>query len=214
MLPDKGQASGTHCASFSGHNNVVYDASHTAYHNILRCIDAAWIVIGIVWVLGALWTKRTDRVQTTSSRLVHLLLASIGFFVMFRGPLEWRFMPESVWFGVVGLVSTVIGIAVAIWARIILGTNWSAVVTIKQGHQIIRRGPYAVIRHPIYSGGLLALLGTAIAFGEIRGLIGFTLIFIAWWMKSRLEEAFLEEQFGADYTRYKREVKGLIPFVL
>jgi protein-S-isoprenylcysteine O-methyltransferase Ste14 len=123
-------------------------------------------------------------------------------------------MPESVWFGVVGLVSTVIGIAVAIWARIILGTNWSAVVTIKQGHQIIRRGPYAVIRHPIYSGGLLALLGTAIAFGEIRGLIGFTLIFIAWWMKSRLEEAFLEEQFGADYTRYKREVKGLIPFVL
>jgi protein-S-isoprenylcysteine O-methyltransferase Ste14 len=128
--------------------------------------------------------------------------------------LGWRFMPESVSFGVVGLVSTVIGIALAIWARIILGTNWSAVVTIKQGHQIIRRGPYAVIRHPIYSGGLLALLGTAIAFGEIRGLIGFTLIFIAWWMKSRLEEAFLEEQFGADYTRYKREVKGLIPFVL
>ncbi len=123
-------------------------------------------------------------------------------------------MPESVWAALAGLVLTVIGVAVAIWARVILGTNWSAVVTIKQDHQIIRRGPYAVVRHPIYSGGLLALAGTAIAFGEIRGLIGFTLIFIAWWMKSRLEESFLEGQFGADYARYKREVKGLIPFVL
>jgi protein-S-isoprenylcysteine O-methyltransferase Ste14 len=192
----------------------VYDASHTTYIAILRCIDAAWIAIGVIWVLGALWTKRTARIQTTSSRLIHLLLATTGFFVMFRGPLGWRFMPESVWAALAGLIFTVFGVAVAIWARVILGSNWSAVVTIKQGHQIIRRGPYALVRHPIYSGGLLALLGTAIAIGELRGLIGFTLIFFAWWMKSRLEESFLEEQFGADYARYKREVKGLIPFLL
>ena len=96
----------------------------------------------------------------------------------------------------------------------ILGANWSALVTIKQDHQIIRRGPYALVRHPIYSGGLLALFGTAIAFGELRGLAGFALVFIAWWLKSRLEESFLESQFGASYTQYKREVKGLIPFVL
>jgi protein-S-isoprenylcysteine O-methyltransferase Ste14 len=91
---------------------------------------------------------------------------------------------------------------------------WSAVVTIKRDHRIIRRGPYAVVRHPIYSAGLLALLGTAIAFGAVRGLIGFALVFIGWWLKSRLEETFLERQFGADYAQYKREVKGLIPFVL
>jgi len=123
-------------------------------------------------------------------------------------------MPESVWAALAGLALTVIGVAVAIWARLILGTNWSAVVTIKQDHEIIRRGPYSIVRHPIYSGGLLALLGTAIAFGELRGLIGLALIFIAWWMKSRLEESFMEEQFGAAYARYRRDVKGLIPFVL
>jgi protein-S-isoprenylcysteine O-methyltransferase Ste14 len=113
-----------------------------------------------------------------------------------------------------GLALTIGGVGVAAWARLLLGANWSAAITIKQDHQIIRRGPYALVRHPIYSGGLLALLGTAIAFGELRGLAGFTLVFSAWWMKSRLEESFLESQFGASYAQYKREVKGLIPFVL
>jgi len=195
-------------------NKVVYDASHTTYINILWCIDAVWIAVCVFWLAGAVFTKRTARSQTTGSRLIHLLLAATGFMLMFRGPLGWRFMPASPIIAFAGLALTIAGVAVAVWARVILGSNWSALVTIKQDHQIIRRGPYALVRHPIYSGGLLALLGTAIAFGEVRGLAGFALVFIAWWMKSRLEESFLESQFGASYTQYKREVKGLIPFVL
>jgi len=192
----------------------VYDASHTTYIAILRCVDAVWIAVGAFWLAGAVFTKRTARSQTTGSRLIHLLLAATGFMLMFRGPLGWRFLPDSPAIAFAGLALTIAGVAVAVWARVILGSNWSALVTIKQDHQIIRRGPYAVVRHPIYSGGLLALLGTAIAFGELRGFAGFTLVFIAWWMKSRLEESFLEKQFGVDYAKYKREVKGLIPFVL
>jgi len=197
----------------------VYDASHTTYIGILRCIDAAWIAVGIVWLAGALFTKRTARTQSAGSRLLHLVLAVTGFTLVFRpdvnfGLLGWKFMAESPAAALAGLLLTAAGVAVAIWARVILGANWSAVVTIKQDHQIIRRGPYAAVRHPIYSGGLLALLGTAIAFGEVRGLLGFVLVFSSWWLKSRLEESFLEGQFGADYARYKREVKGLIPFVL
>jgi len=196
------------------YNSVVYDASHTTYLILLRCIDAVWIAVGIVWVAGAVFTKRTARSQTAGSRIIHLLLAATGFYLEFKGPSGWRFLPESSAIALAGLALTVAGAAIAVWARVMLGGNWSAVVTIKQDHRIIRRGPYAVVRHPIYSGGLLALLGTAIAFGAVRGLIGFALVFIGWWMKSRLEETFLEKQFGADYALYKREVKGLIPFVL
>jgi protein-S-isoprenylcysteine O-methyltransferase Ste14 len=192
----------------------VYDASHTTYINILRCIDAVWIAVGIVWAAGAVFTKRTARSQTAASRLIHLLLAATGFFLVFKGPSGWRFLPESPAIALAGLVLTVAGATIGVWARVMLGANWSAVITIKQDHRIIRRGPYAVVRHPIYSGGLLALLGTAIASGAVRGLFGFALVFIAWWMKSRLEESFLESQFGPSYAQYKREVKGLIPFVL
>jgi len=99
-----------------------------------------------------------------------------------------------------------------VWARVFLGANWSATVTIKQDHEIIRSGPYALVRHPIYSGLLLGMLGTAIAIGEMRGLVG--LVFLGWWLKLQTEEQFLVEQFGTQYLKYRQETKALIPFVL
>src|SRR5437879_5331758 len=159
------------------YNSVVYDASHTTYLILLRSIDAVWIGVGIVWAFGAVFTKRTERSQTTESRTIHLLLAAIGFFLVFKGPVGWRFLPESSAIALAGLALTIAGAGIAVWARVVLGANWSAVVTIKQAHQIIRRGPYAVVRHPIYSGTLLALLGTSLAYGEVRGLVGFALLF-------------------------------------
>jgi protein-S-isoprenylcysteine O-methyltransferase Ste14 len=83
----------------------------------------------------------------------------------------------------------------------------------KQDHQLMRGGPYSIVRHPIYSGFMMATLGTAIAYGEVHGLISFVLILGAWGYKSRLEEAALVQQFGAEYDRYRHEVKGLIPFI-
>jgi protein-S-isoprenylcysteine O-methyltransferase Ste14 len=102
----------------------------------------------------------------------------------------------------------------AVWARVFLGANWSATVTIKQDHEIIRNGPYALVRHPIYSGFLLGMLGTAIAIGEVRGLIAWGLAFLGWWLKLQTEERFLLEQFGTQYLKYRKETKALIPFVL
>ncbi len=102
----------------------------------------------------------------------------------------------------------------AVSARIFLGRNWSAVVTIKQDHEIIRRGPYALVRHPMYSGFLLAMLGTAVAMGEVRGLLAIGLAFLGLWLKLRTEESFLVEQFGVQYVQYRQETKALIPFVL
>jgi len=180
--------------------------------------NAAWIAVGLVWAVGALTTKHTARNETAVSLLFHLLLATAGFSLAFRnvryGPLGWQFVPDSAFIAYSGLALTIAGCALAIWARIFLGRNWSAAVTIKHNHTIIRGGPYAIVRHPIYSGGLLALLGNAFVVGEVRGLVALVLVFIAWWTKLSVEEKFLSEQFGAEYAQYQREVKALIPFVL
>lgn len=180
---------------------------------------ALWIGVGIVWAVTAVRTKRTERVQSLGSRLIHLLLAVAGFTLLFKqgfgfGVLGRQVVPDSAAIAYTGLALTVAGLAFAIWARLLLGGNWSALVTIKRDHRIVRRGPYRVVRHPIYSGGLLAVLGTALVVGELRGLIALALIFTAWWLKLRLEEEFLEKQFGEEYVEYRRKVKALIPFVL
>ena len=102
----------------------------------------------------------------------------------------------------------------AIWARVALGRNWSGTVTIKQYHQLIRTGPYSVVRHPIYSGLLLALLGTALAVGETRGLVALAGAFLMGIFKARTEERFMIEQFGSQYEDYRKRTKALVPFIL
>jgi protein-S-isoprenylcysteine O-methyltransferase len=188
-------------------------------NDVHRWINGLWILLGLIWLIGSVFAKRAARAQTTKSRLIQLALTTCAFLLLFEPhlevmPLTWRFLPASAGAAFTGLALAVAGGAVALWARILLGRNWSAKVTIKRDHEIIRGGPYAMVRHPIYSGFLLALLGTALAIGEARGLLAFGLAFAGWWLKLRTEETFLVEQFGAQYTQYRREVKALIPFVL
>jgi protein-S-isoprenylcysteine O-methyltransferase Ste14 len=178
-----------------------------------------WMTIGLVWLAASASLKSVAREEPWGSRLFHILGIAVAFLLLFdsRLPipvLNRRFVPDTpaVWW--TGFVLTVAGAAIAVWARLLLGANWSATVTVKQNHELKRTGPYAIVRHPIYSGFLLAMLGTAIAFGEIRGLIAFVLALVAWRMKSLIEERFMLDQFGEQYARYKREVKALIPFVL
>jgi protein-S-isoprenylcysteine O-methyltransferase Ste14 len=103
------------------------------------------------------------------------------------------------------------GVALAIWARRILGANWSAAVTIKKGHQLIRSGPYALVRNPIYSGDILIVLGMALAVGKTRGLLGLVVMVAAVWHKGRTEERFLLTEFGDQYSDYQRAVGFLLP---
>lgn len=178
----------------------------------------AWIVVGIVWLVASLRFKPATRTQSAAARVKHFALMALAFALLFNrklsaGPLAWRSVPEGAAFQWIGLALTVAGLAFAIWARLLLGGNWSATVTVKQDHRLVRRGPYTIVRHPIYTGGLLALLGTALAVSEVRGFLGVALAFIGWRGKSRVEEAFMREQFGAEYARYQEQVKALIPFV-
>lgn len=187
-------------------------------HHLARYYDAAWITLGIVWLVGAFATKPVERIQTRSSRFTHTLVFVLAALLLVRAPLHLgalsrRFVPFSSIVGYIGLALTIVGLAFAIWARFYLGRNWSARVTIKKDHELVRSGPYAVVRHPIYSGIILALAGSVVGFGEIRALLGFAVVIVGFVLKSRLEEKFMSEQFGEEYARYRQNVKSLIPFV-
>jgi protein-S-isoprenylcysteine O-methyltransferase Ste14 len=109
---------------------------------------------------------------------------------------------------------TAVGLLFAVWARQYLGSNWSGTVSIKKDHQLITNGPYALVRHPIYTGVLLALVGSAMAIGEWRAVLGLALASLALWRKLRLEKHLLHRQFGETYQAYCQRVPALIPFVL
>jgi protein-S-isoprenylcysteine O-methyltransferase Ste14 len=130
------------------------------------------------------------------------------------GFLSIRLIPERSGIEWAGFCCTVAGCAFAVWARALLGSNWSSSVTVKEHHELIRSGPYAIVRHPIYAGLLLGIFGTALALGEVRGVIALALAMVALFRKARAEEEFLVNQFGITYICYCHKVKQLIPFVL
>ena len=185
-------------------------------------ITGSWLAFVGYWRYASQSVKQTTAQETGGSRAVHLGLLALGFGLVFLplgiGPLGWRILPatapDTAVVTAVGALLTLLGVGFAIWARAALGQNWSGIVTLKAAHQLIRRGPYALVRHPIYTGLLLALLGTAMVGGELRGLLAILIVTLAYWRKSRLEETYLVRQFGAAYQAYQREVKALIPFVL
>jgi len=182
-------------------------------------INAVWILVGIYWAVGVVRAKPTVKRQSTPSSALHLvILCAAGLLIWDHattiGFLGRRLTSAAGWIQWLGLAATICGCAFAIWARACLGSNWSAIATVKQNHELIVRGPYAVVRHPIYSGLLLALAGTATAVGEIRAFIGLGLAFIAFFLKSAAEEQFMREEFSGEYARYSQRVRRLIPFIL
>ncbi|HEY5254881.1 MAG TPA: isoprenylcysteine carboxylmethyltransferase family protein, partial [Acidobacteriaceae bacterium] len=114
----------------------------------------------------------------------------------------------------VGVLLLLLGLLFAVWARFVLGRNWSGIVTVKEDHTLITRGPYAWVRHPIYTGILLALLGTAVTLGTILNFVEVPVVAFAFWLKLRTEERFMLETFGEQYAAYRHHVKALIPYVI
>jgi protein-S-isoprenylcysteine O-methyltransferase len=190
-------------------------------HAILRdCAGYLWLTLGMVWLVGALTAKRTERRQSPVSLLL-LITPEIAAFSLLFGRHAWTawlqrsLVSQGFLFAAwAGLALTAVGILFAIWARLWIGRNWSGRVTIKEQHELIQGGPYAIVRHPIYSGFLLAILGTAIIHGEVRSFLALPVAAIGWTFKLRLEESFMTQQFGAAYVDYKRRVKALVPFVV
>jgi protein-S-isoprenylcysteine O-methyltransferase Ste14 len=125
-----------------------------------------------------------------------------------------RFLPSVPGLPLAGLALTITGCAFAIWARLTLGANWSGRATVKAGHELVIKGPYALARHPIYTGLLLASVGTGLAIGEWRCLLGLALLAIVFIAKIGQEEKLMLQTFPEAYPRYRRCVKALIPGLL
>jgi protein-S-isoprenylcysteine O-methyltransferase Ste14 len=181
----------------------------------------AWLVWLAYWCIGALNVKRAVRVESGMSRLgkyflpILVALLLMMDYPFYRGTfLAERFVPGELSVVWLGFALTVAGLAFACWARVILGRNWSGVVQVKQDHELITRGPYSIVRHPIYTGLLLAFLGTAIGIGEWRALIATVVVGVSFWRKLKLEERWMTEVFGEQYRSYRQRVKALIPWVL
>jgi protein-S-isoprenylcysteine O-methyltransferase len=187
--------------------------------DVNTAIRWAWIAAMAVWAVMWMATKRTARAEPAGSRMGHVVTLAVAFALLFapwmrQGPLGWRVIPESAGAAGAALALAYGGIGIAIWARFCLGRNWSAIVELKRGHTLVRRGPYRVVRHPIYAGFLMAMLGSAIACGELGALAAVALGMAGWLAKARLEESFLLAQFPEAYGEYRRRVRTLIPFVL
>lgn len=184
-------------------------------------IGIAWLLWLAYWGASAWAVKPAMRVESQGSRWGrHILLVILALLLLRRYPwldgtfLNQRFVPEHGWIAWLGCGITLLGLGFACWARVVLGRNWSGIVQIKQDHELIVRGPYSIVRHPIYTGLLLAFSGTVLAIGDWRALISLALVAVAFWRKLRLEERWLCELFGEPYRDYMRRVKALVPWIV
>ena len=180
-------------------------------------IAALWLVWLVCWIASARRVKAARWVEPIFSRLLHLVpLAIAAILLAVRRPLPavltQRFLPPSLAAAVAGAILVALGLGLALWARWHLGANWSAVVTLKENHTLIRSGPYRVLRHPIYAGLILAFAGTALAIGEWRGLLALAVAVPPLLRKVRVEEKNLAAAFP-DYERYRGETFALIPWI-
>ncbi len=182
-------------------------------------IPAMWLAWIAYWAYAARTVKETQRSDGVRSRLTYqgpLILGGVIIAVPnLLGPqLERLFVARTPFWLALPIVLVALGLGFSAAARVWLGRNWSSNVTVKQDHELIRSGPYALVRHPIYTGLLLALFGTALMVDNWRALIGLAIMVGAIVRKLKIEERVMTEQFGEAYERYRAQVAMLVPFVV
>jgi len=185
--------------------------------NAGHAMKAMWLGWGLYWVIAGRRAKATRWRENWIARGLDVGLLLVAVLLMSAGHrlpalLCVRFLPPGPWLMAFGAVLTALGLGFAIWARVHLGHNWSGTVTLKDDHALIGTGPYRRVRHPIYSGVLLALAGTVLAVGEWRGVVALAIVFVAVLRRVRVEEQHLRATFP-DYDQYRRETAALIPFI-
>jgi protein-S-isoprenylcysteine O-methyltransferase Ste14 len=180
-------------------------------------IAALWVGWWISWMMAAFWSARTIGRPAVGSQFGYRLLTVVGAFLLFRtldqGPraamMLWR-APVVVQWVMAALV--LVGLLFTWWARVHLGRFWSGNVTRKADHHVVDSGPYGIVRHPIYTGIILASFATAAASGSALAWLGAAIMTLGWIVKARLEERFLRDQLGAQaYDDYARRVPMLMP---
>jgi protein-S-isoprenylcysteine O-methyltransferase Ste14 len=139
--------------------------------------------------------------------------------MLLLGKIPWSGINTRIWplghaLRITGCIITFMGLVVSIWSRLSLGANWSATVTYREGHELVQRGPYRIVRHPMYTGFLLMMIGTGVNLGNVSSLGAIVVAFLGTWWKLNKEEILLSKHFPDAYQRYKSHTKAVIPYVL
>lgn len=189
------------------------------YPLALNIISACWTLFAVIWLLAAFATKQSVYKESRAQRLRYTIPILLGGFLLAKGhrlsdPLSYRVIPHVEALAWTGVVLCIAGLIFCIWARFTLGRNWSGVVTLKGGHELITSGPYALVRHPIYTGLLTMFVATVIVLGHVAGIIALPFVLVSFWVKSRYEEKLMLKKFPDEYAAYQQRVKRLIPFIL
>lgn len=178
-----------------------------------------WGLLGLYWLWNARRSGNIAVQEASWWRMIRLLILTVTFVLLLSpwlriGILRARFLPETSATRVVGVAVTGLGILLCVWARVYLGTYWSDKVMLQTAHELVRSGPYRYLRHPIYSGVLLGILGTAVAIGEWRGIAALTILGANYVVKARREERLLMGRFRVEYAEYRKQAGFLVPRIL
>jgi protein-S-isoprenylcysteine O-methyltransferase Ste14 len=178
-----------------------------------------WVAWWLVWIACAFQSKKTEQREGIASRLTYTFVAWLAMYILIsaRGLGSWLrtdVLPYQAWMGWLGIAITALGFALTLWARYILGDNWSGTVTIKVEHELIRTGPYRYVRHPIYTGIIVALVGTALARDQWRGVAAVLLLWVSFTIKRLKEEQFMRQTFGTQYIEYSQTTGAISPHPL
>lgn len=173
----------------------------------------AWIVS---WIVASVWSRRVVARPAAFQEVVYWLLPAVGFGLLAFGSIATNFSPLWAMPPAIGWALAVIcgaGLLLTWWARIALGSLWSGSVSRKEDHRVVQSGPYLVVRHPIYTGVIVASLAHVAVIGQAANLAGALVMTLGFWLKARFEERFLSEELGAAaYAEYRRHTPMLIPF--
>ena len=179
-------------------------------HGLQTAIAIAWIAFWVYWFAAAFGAKK----GRGGMRQIPLRgLSVLAVVLLLRGFRGGSVGVNSLVLGVIGAVVFASGIAVAIWARVHLGRNWGMPTTQKADPELVTSGPYRFVRHPIYSGILTGVLGTALA-TNLLGLIIVGVLGAYFYYSASVEEKNLTATFPTAYPAYRASTKMLIPFVL
>ncbi len=192
---------------------ALFAGRHKIPPALILVLAIAWTALGLYWGAPG---KAAQSGEFKWYRPLRRLVLAGGFALLFWnataiGILGKRFVPDVPVLGIMGFTAAVCGMFVSSWARIVLGRYWSDKVILQTEHQLIRNGPYSCMRHPLYSGVLLAVLGTALVLGEWRGLLSFAVLLVNYAIKAKREEGILAERFGPEFQQHREHTGFLLP---
>jgi protein-S-isoprenylcysteine O-methyltransferase Ste14 len=180
--------------------------------SLIRLIDAFWLILVVYMIVAARGVKQDA--QKSLAQSVGLVLVIIAAFLLPHLPIFGfvNFTAENPFVVSIGFIVCIAGMAFFVWARQTLGKNWSQTVTVKKDHELVTTGPYRYVRHPMYTGGLTACIGSAMIAGGAWVFLFVVLGALFLW-RVGAEDKLMARQFPGEYPNYKKRTKALIPFL-